>query len=220
MVHAFVPEVRELKDALERYGVSATTAARFIGCAVRTVYNWIEKETVPSPLMRRQIREGIARMEEELGAPAKVRIYYTRRAILDKLTADEKIALNEFVAANYGTPNFEEQYLKFLEGHAKRLGVKVQTPPGGRVPEAQAKLPPGVKGKPKFTRSTPPPAPAEPKPAPPPEPARPTFSAAELANLERRYHRGNKQQKADILDVLKRLGVDPLPAWATNGGDK
>lgn len=196
MVHSAVPEVRELKEALEKYGISAAEAARYIGAAVKTVYNWVQKVTVPSALMRTQIRAGLERMEKELGAPLSVKIYHTRRAVWDRLSHDQK----ETLMALVGVDGFQEKYLAELEKHAAKLGVTVIVPAGGRVPDRPPA--PAVKPKPK----------PEPKPEPP---AGPRVSEAELRNLEAQFRRAKKIRRAEIVSVLKTLGVEPLPAWAT-----
>lgn len=57
--------IKELKRVMEQFRVSPEGASRYIGCAAKSVYRWIQEESVPTLVYRDRIRDAIEKMRAD-----------------------------------------------------------------------------------------------------------------------------------------------------------
>ena len=58
--------IEELKGIMEQKGISAETAALFVGVTGQEIRRWLKGEYIPTLKSRRKIRRGIRRMQRVL----------------------------------------------------------------------------------------------------------------------------------------------------------
>jgi len=53
--------IKELKEVMQRKGISADTMSKYIGCSARQVARWVSGESKPTHVYQGLIRKGIKR---------------------------------------------------------------------------------------------------------------------------------------------------------------
>lgn len=57
--------VKSLKKAMEDKHLSPEQAAGYLGCSGRQIRRWLEESSVPSPIYREAIRQGIEKIKRD-----------------------------------------------------------------------------------------------------------------------------------------------------------
>jgi len=125
-----VPEVAELRAALERYQISAIDAAHYIGAGAKSVYNWLNGEHQPTAIWRGKIRAGLRAMDRHFTLPPQLQIYHYRRAVWPHLSFQEREAVLKIFSESR-----IEKYLAELKRLASEKKINVKLPTSSRAPE-------------------------------------------------------------------------------------
>lgn len=123
MARKEAPEVAMLRAALTRHGISAITAARFIGAGAKSLYNWLHGEHEPSAIWREKIRSGLRRMERAYGPDEAETTRRLFKLVWPHLTRSEK----EEGAALFGAA--DGRYVTFLRDKGEAKGIDLEHGP-------------------------------------------------------------------------------------------
>jgi len=113
-----IDELKELKALGEKYHLSPIALAKYVGCTVKTAYNWIVYENHdPAPIWRPQIRRAVRKIKQEFGETARSK-EVTKLAIklFPVLTRQEKARISELAFSKARDKN---KLLEFLREMAK-----------------------------------------------------------------------------------------------------